>query len=163
MQSVFLFQDMSPAQRYLVAPYLDERCFQPGETLVEAGEPGDEFFVILEGTVRISRGDLVLVDIGPGEHLGELSLMQSAVRSATATAVDSVRVYALSRARFAEIRDRRPELGNQLLMSLLHTVGDRLKELTGRLSDLESVVQGLELSGHHTQTLLDAVRGRSGG
>lgn len=142
LRSVFLFRDLSEQDRLVIAPYLEERVYKRGEVLAREGEQGDEFFVLVDGTVRITRGRAHLVDIGPGGHLGELSLTRPTPRSATATALSRVRLFALSRANFDALIRRRPGLGARLALALLDTVGDRLRDLTERLAMVEKVSRG---------------------
>lgn len=142
LRAVFLFRDLSEQDRMVIAPYLEERVYKKGDVLAREGEQGDEFFVLVDGTVRITRGRAHLVDIGPGGHLGELSLTRPTPRSATATALGRVRLFALSRASFDALIRRRPGLGARLALALLDTVGDRLRDLTERLSMVERVSRG---------------------
>jgi len=142
LRAVFLFRDLSEQDRLVIAPYLEERVYKRGEVLAREGEQGDEFFVLVDGTVRITRGRAHLVDIGPGGHLGELSLTRPTPRSATATALSRVRLFALSRDSFDALMRRRPGLGARLALALLDTVGDRLRDLTERLSMVERVTRG---------------------
>ncbi len=142
LRSVFLFRDLTEQDRLVIAPYLEERVLKRGEVLAREGDQGDEFFVLVDGTVRITRGRAHLVDIGPGGHLGELSLTRPTPRSATATALSRVRLFALSRSNFDALIRRRPGLGARLALALLDTVGDRLRDLTERLAMVERVSRG---------------------
>lgn len=145
LRAVFLFKDLSEQDRLVIAPYLEERHHKRGDVIAREGEQGDEFFVLVDGSVRISRGKAHLVDIGPGGHLGELSLTRPTPRSATATALSRVRLFALSRANFDALIKRRPALGARLALALLDTVGDRLRDLTERLALVGRISRG-ELS-----------------
>lgn len=140
MRSVFLFSELNTAERYMLAPFLEERFYSAGDELVREGMMGSEFYVILAGSVRVSRDGVHLVDIGVGGHLGELTLARPIMRSATVTALESVRVYALSRDRFLQITERRPGLGARLALSLLDTVGTRLRDLTERVAQSEQLL-----------------------
>ncbi|MDG1483394.1 MAG: cyclic nucleotide-binding domain-containing protein [Myxococcota bacterium] len=159
MHRVFLFRDLSSAERYLFAPYLEEIFLRAGETLVREGEPGDAFFVVLQGTLTVTRGGVHLVDIEAGGHLGELTLVRPAPRSATVTALTEARVYRLSRARFQEAVKRRPGLGARLSMALLDTVGTRLRDLTDRLATAEAVLTEANLPSADAARILAALRG----
>ena len=156
LRAVFLFRDLTEQDRLVIAPYLEERVYKRGDVLAQEGAQGDEFFVLVDGTVRITRGRAHLVDIGPGGHLGELSLTRPTPRSATATALSRVRLFALSRDSFDALIRRRPGLGARLALALLDTVGDRLRDLTERLSMVERVTRGdLQIPG---MSPLDAVQ-----
>src|SRR6187431_962498 len=66
-----------------------EEQYRNGATIFSEGEPGDKFYLIVEGAVRISRivpgmGEEALAVLRPGNYFGEMSLIDDAPRSATA-------------------------------------------------------------------------------
>ncbi len=136
LRGVFLFQDLTEADRVSVAPYLEEVTFDPGEAIVTEGAKGDSFFILVSGEVRVTRGRTFLTDIGPGGEFGELALVGQGEhrRSATVTALTRARLFELSRARFHEILRAKPAMAARLLLPLLDRVGSRLTDLTERLA-----------------------------
>jgi MFS family permease len=73
---------------------------EAGDDIVREGEPGDHFYVIAEGRVRISvRGDERRVE-GPGDFFGEIALLRECPRTATVTALDDGLLMALEREHF---------------------------------------------------------------
>jgi len=145
LEKVFLFRTLMPAEIGLILPYLEEETFLPGEVLIQEGEPADSFFVILSGKVCITRADTHLVDLGAGAHLGELALARpGTLRSATVEALEETVVLELSRPHFRAVMMRRPGLGARLAMALLESVGDRLRDLTERISEAERVLRGMK-------------------
>jgi hypothetical protein len=142
LREVFLLRDLTETERMEVAPWLEERVVEKGGRLLREGDEAAEFFLVVEGRVRISRGEVRLTDVGPGAHLGELALARKATRSASATALERTWLLALSRDRFHEICRRKPEIGAKLAVALLDAVGDRLRDLTDRLAAVERAVRG---------------------
>lgn len=67
------------------------------ERLFSEGDVGDRFYVIEQGSVRVSRSDGKVVDIGPGDHFGEVALLRDAPRNATITANTDVVLLAIDR------------------------------------------------------------------
>ncbi|MEL6344913.1 MAG: cyclic nucleotide-binding domain-containing protein [Myxococcota bacterium] len=143
LRQVFLFHDLSPAERYTIAPYMEEHRLKRGEVLVREGDPADRFYVLIEGALRLTSGRAHLADLGPGEHLGALALARPVKRAVTATAMQPARLYGLSRERFEQLVARRTHLGGRLLMRLLDAVSDRLREMTGRVEGLTEEVTEL--------------------
>ena len=135
---IFLFQRLNISERANIAPYLDEYSVPPGHVFCSKGDNTDDFFVIMEGRVRVTSGDLHLTDIGPGEHFGELSLIENTVRTAKVTAVTQTHVYALSRTHFQTILYKHPSLGVKLLLPFLQFVRERLVDVTARLQAAET-------------------------
>ncbi len=142
MRQVFLFRDLTTTELLVIAPYLEEVVAPKGAVIVSEGDPGDSFFVVASGRVRVTRGPTHLVDIKEGGHFGELSLARSTARSATVRAQTPTRLFQLSRARFQELLRHKPELGARLSVALLDAVGDRLRDLSDRLAAVERAVRG---------------------
>jgi hypothetical protein len=67
-----------------------------GETLFEAGETGDSFYVVADGTVSVLDGDQVVRAMGQGQGFGELALLGNTTRTMTVRAIDHVLLYAIS-------------------------------------------------------------------
>ena len=78
-----------------------------------------------------------ILEVEPGSHFGELSLVTEGPRTVTATAMETTTVYGLGRAAFLELVRGMPELGTRLCLALLGSLGERVKVLTNRISDLE--------------------------
>lgn len=72
-----------------------------GTPLTRAGEPGDEFFLIIDGTARAEVSAEKQVMLHPGEFFGEMSLLDGGPRSATVLADTPNRLLVISRRHFA--------------------------------------------------------------
>jgi CRP-like cAMP-binding protein len=96
-----LFAALSPEQVQELARSA-MRVHEPkGMVFSKEGERGDELVVLLEGSVEVRRDGVVLAELGPGEHFGELALLdETARRSATVVAVTPVVVAYVSRHHF---------------------------------------------------------------
>lgn len=96
-----LFLGLEPSVRERVARRLEERTLAEGELLFREGDPGGTLCVVLEGEIEIitvSKGrEQVLSRVGPGGHVGEMSVIDGAPRSATARAAGRTRIAELSR------------------------------------------------------------------
>lgn len=68
-----------------------------GAVLFHEGDVGDRFYVVETGSVRISRSDGTVVDVGPGEYFGEVALLRDAPRNATISANDDVVLLGIDR------------------------------------------------------------------
>jgi CRP-like cAMP-binding protein len=78
----------------------DVERFAPGDAIFSAGDTGDHMYVVREGTVTIQAEGLPIEEIGPGGIFGELALIDSAPRSATATAATACELVALNERSF---------------------------------------------------------------
>lgn len=107
-----------PMLRPLPVPVIEQLAhglhrteLRPGETLFEAGETGDNFYVIDTGTVNVLSGDEIVRSMGPGQGFGEIALLGNTTRTMTVRAVDQVRLNAIGGSDFllavTGIRDAR--------------------------------------------------------
>jgi CRP-like cAMP-binding protein len=104
-----------------------------GTPLVEEGEEGDAFFVIIDGTASVQKGGHQLGDVGPGASFGELALLDGEPRSASVIATDDVSVAVLGVRMFRTLLREFPEMAIQLMAGLagdLRQARDELAEAT---------------------------------
>lgn len=73
---------------------------QPGEIVIREGDEGDRFYVIESGTVEVTKEGRHVVDLGPGDFVGEIALLRDVPRTATITATSALVLQALDRAHF---------------------------------------------------------------
>lgn len=137
MSQTFLFRELSDRQRALLAPYMEHRFLDAGDILFMEGERGDTFYVVVDGTLVIRRGDIVLTEVDAGGHFGELTLARPAKRSATVEASSAALVLGLSRHAFRQVVQRRPAIGASIAIAALDHLGHRVRDLTDRLETLE--------------------------
>jgi CRP-like cAMP-binding protein len=101
----------------------DLREFQPGETIFDVGQPGDEMFVVQEGEVDIVLDGTLLETLGPERFFGELALIDDAPRSATAVARTRCTLASLNQRRFLFLVDEFPFFAVQVMKGM----ADRLR------------------------------------
>ncbi|HYU18070.1 MAG TPA: cyclic nucleotide-binding domain-containing protein [Chloroflexota bacterium] len=107
-----LFRGTGPAELdRLAARFLITR-YSAGDVIVRQGEPGDRFFLIVDGRVEVIReepdGPRRLAELSVGEYFGEMALLHDAPRSATIRALTAVETYTLSAADFHDLLGRLP-------------------------------------------------------
>lgn len=131
------------------------RSFEPGETVFKEGDDSREMFVVLEGTVEVvkvsSRGEIKLARITRGEFLGEMSLLESLPRSATARAVDHVKLLAIQPGGFLLKIRRDPTFAFEIMQSLSRRIRltnealmAALNQGTATPDNVREIVQGAE-------------------
>lgn len=91
------------------------RVFAAGETLCQQGEAGDELFLLLKGSVEISRQGTPLAQCFAGDLVGEMAVLEGQTRSATVTAQEETLTLALSREHFQMIFQLHPSWTWKLL------------------------------------------------
>ena len=105
------------------------RTYDPGEIIFAEYEPGDSFYLIQSGRVKISKivGDLEkTIDIlQPPEFFGEMAILEGAPRSATAQAMDKVKVLEFNRANFEVLMMGNPQMALRLLKLFTKRIWDQ--------------------------------------
>ena len=102
---------------------------EEGQVFVEEGSVGREFFVILDGRAEVTREGKPVAELGPGDFVGELSLLDPGPRNATVTALTPMTVMVLTKAEFETVLTEAPGMTRKLLAGMAY----RLRDLdTGR-------------------------------
>jgi CRP/FNR family transcriptional regulator, cyclic AMP receptor protein len=128
LQQVPLFAACSRKDLQLVARRAEDVKVPAGKALVSEGETGQEFFVIIEGTARVTRQGRKIATIGPGQAFGELALLDKAPRNASVIADTDMELVVLGQREFAGIIDDVPGFARKLLAGMAH----RLREADAR-------------------------------
>jgi CRP-like cAMP-binding protein len=92
--------------------------FHKGATIFSEGTPGDVLYVIMDGVVEVQVQNKFLEILGPGEILGEMALIDSQSRSATAIANSACRLAVIDEKRFLEMVQQTPLFSLHLMRVL---------------------------------------------
>lgn len=111
-----LFEGMS--SRHLRRIPARAKRYGSGETIVRAGDPGNAFYVILDGKVRVDPPKGSPVTLKAGDSFGEMALLDGAPRSADITAEGEVTVMVIGRAAFQKLVRSEPQMASVLLRTL---------------------------------------------
>jgi CRP-like cAMP-binding protein len=93
-----------------------------GTAVTRMGEPGDSFFVIIDGTVAVRTPVGPGEELQPGDFFGEMSLLDGEPRSATIVATTSLRLLVVDRSHFWRVLDETPDLMRRMLTILSRRV-----------------------------------------
>ena len=128
LKQVPLFAACSRKDLQLVARRAEDVRVAAGTTIVNEGDDGHEFFVILDGTARVSRQGRKIATLGPGSGFGELALLENAPRNATIVADTDIELVVLGQREFAGLLDEVPGFARKMLAGTAH----RLREADAR-------------------------------
>lgn len=126
LQKVGLFAPFAADDLVRLAQLAGEAAYEPGAAICREGEPGDSMFAILEGAVRIHRGEEAIAMLGEGECFGEMALIDGGLRSADCTADDRTVVLELHRDQAFSFCFQNIEV----LRGLIGVLADRLKRMS---------------------------------
>jgi CRP/FNR family transcriptional regulator, cyclic AMP receptor protein len=117
-----LFSRLSKRQLRALAKHAKVVDYSPGEVMVQAGEQGDSFYLMLEGRARVLGKSRVLRS---GDFFGEMALVDGGPRSATISATSAVRVMTLPRRAFLRALKQDPQIG----LTIMETLAGRVRRL----------------------------------
>lgn len=127
-----LFEGMTPTQLDWVAQRAHRRVFEAGRNVITIEQPGEAVYIILHGTVKIHieqpERDVILAILGSGDMLGEMSLIDSVGRSASAVTLESSLLLWMDKVTFNYILDNFPPVARNLvkIMSARVRLSDQL-------------------------------------
>jgi CRP/FNR family transcriptional regulator, cyclic AMP receptor protein len=124
LQQVPMFSACSKRDLQLVARRAEDVRVAAGKVLVNEGETGHEFFVILDGTARVTRRGKRVATLGAGSAFGELALLDKAPRNATVIAETPMELVVLGQREFAGIIDEVPGFARKLLAGMAARLRD---------------------------------------
>jgi CRP-like cAMP-binding protein len=116
--SVPLFTRCSKHELADIVAIADEIDIPEGRVLIQEGELGRDFYVILDGTVAVEKDGAVVTTLGTGDYVGEIALLENSPRNATVTATTAVRALVVSGRAFWSLLDSAPALQRTLLETL---------------------------------------------
>jgi CRP-like cAMP-binding protein len=88
---------------------------EPGKVIVREGTPGEEFYLIAEGTVSVTLRGKELATLEAGDFFGEMALVDQGPRAATVTAKTPVSLLVLGSREFSSLIDTVPAIGKKIL------------------------------------------------
>ncbi len=122
LQRVPLFSGFDEAELRRVAELSRIVEVAAGTTVTQLGEPGDSFFLIIDGAVTVRTPVGAGSQLQPGDFFGEMSLLDGEPRSATIVAATEVRLLIVDRTQFWRLLEQMPDLVRRILTILSRRV-----------------------------------------
>lgn len=123
LANIRMFENLNEDDRIALAKVVDELKVPAGHTLFQAGDPGDSLFIVRVGEVELFIKDtagqrIVLTTAQPGDMFGEVAMLDSGSRTATALALTDCEVLVLDRDDLILLFQRKPEAALHMLAAL---------------------------------------------
>lgn len=138
LKDVVLFKGLSPEQLSTLSGACREVLFKAGKTIIEENSVGDSMYIILEGAVKVHKQDFyggkeVITTLHEGDHFGELSLFDSAPRSAAVTTIKDTVLLELREKEMQELMNHDSRLAQSIYRAVISELANRLRETNEHL------------------------------
>jgi CRP/FNR family transcriptional regulator, cyclic AMP receptor protein len=123
IKSAPLFSECSRKHLNEIAEIADEIDLSEGKELTKEGRPGREFFVLIDGTADVKRGNRRINQMGTGDFFGEISLVTQRPRTATVVATSPIRALVITDRSFRRLLEHQPDIQGKVMSALAARLG----------------------------------------
>jgi len=124
LAQVPLFSGCSQDELRRLSRHTTEIPVAEGHVLVKEGDPGLEFFIVVDGHARVTRRGRKVGELGPGSFFGELAVLIDRPRNATVTALGPMEVIVLTRREFTAALEEAPRLSRKIMTGMAARLAD---------------------------------------
>jgi CRP-like cAMP-binding protein len=128
-----LFRPLNERELFRIQEVTEVVGYTNGDKVIKEGDRGEELFIVLDGRVKVLRGDTQLATLTQGEHFGEMALIRAQPRSATVISDGESELMVIRRTDFFDILRKEHQLAVKLLWQFLGVLADRLADTSREL------------------------------
>ncbi len=140
------FRNLEPRELLQVQAIARVRDEPDGAVVVTEGAAGDAMFVLMAGSCEVRKGELTIARIEPGEHFGEMALVESAPRSASVVADGGARLLEIARGDLFRLLRESKDTGMKLLWNIVAVLAQRLRETSSQLGEAREALRAPDLT-----------------
>ena len=133
LRRIPIFHKLTRNEILEVDELLHERVYEPGEILFDEGDAGHGIYIVVSGKFRAEPNSELLktavLEFGPGELVGELSLFDEAPRTAKVVAIERTTAVALFQAEFSTLLMKNKSIGVKVLVEIARILSLRTRLL----------------------------------
>lgn len=136
-----VLQELTDEERGALAPQFKVESYQGGKIIFREGDPGNKLYFILKGVVQIEKGvdeanTTRLARLGRGELLGEISVLDKSVRTATATAFVDSELALMGRQQVDALIATHPKIAAKIFLGMAQSLAKRLRSADDEITQL---------------------------
>jgi len=140
LSSVSIFSSLADEELDLLLQATTTRKLKPKEVLCRKGDPGNQLYGILSGSLKVTTTgtdgkDVMFGLMGAGEVIGEIALLDGEARSATVTAVEATELLTLHRRELTPFLETNPRAA----IELAGVLAARVRKLSDRAEDRQTM------------------------
>ena len=133
LKSISLFSETPESVVAEIAHLIHEMEIPSGTEVFHEGETGTCMYVIYKGKIKIHRGGQELAVLGEKDFFGELSMLDTEMRSASATAINDCLLFRIDQNSFYDLMETRPEV----VKGIIKVLCKRLREMNEKITLLK--------------------------
>ena len=144
----YLCNGMSPAELKAISPFFLTLHVAAGATVYDEGDRESFLCLIASGAVSVVKGlrshaQQVITDLGPGESVGEVSLIDNHPRSASVVASTDTVLFSLTSRNLLEMHDKAQPAWSKIIYNISISLAARLRTTTDLLAENMGINAGL--------------------
>ena len=132
LKSVDMFKSIPAENLSRVAQITEEVEFEANTQIMAEGDYGDSLFIVVDGNVKIHKGDQEIVRLGKGACLGEMALLDGEPRSADATVTEDSTLFKIEQEGFYEVMGSQSEIMEGIIKLLSGKLRDTNEKLMSK-------------------------------
>jgi CRP-like cAMP-binding protein len=140
-----LFRNLDEAERAQILIIGQVRTFTAGQVIFREGDAGDGLFIVLKGSVRISKrsatGEEALAVLEPPAFFGEMALIDLAARAADAIANEPTELFFIPLKELRSLIEAHHRVALKILYALCEVLAQRLRETNERYMSIFTIAQ----------------------
>jgi CRP-like cAMP-binding protein len=141
-----LFNELTPMELQSLASFLFVRTIAPGEVVFREGTHGNAVCFVVEGELEVfktrAEREHTIATLTKGQSVGEMSIIDGMMRSATIRALTKATVLILKRDDFQKIIDENPQIGIKVLKAVSRVLSSNLRKTSEAFSVLMASIAG---------------------
>ena len=118
LKSVDLFKSIPAENLSRVAQITEEVRCEKDDPIIEEGEYGDSLFIVVNGNVRIHKGETEITRMGEGSCIGDMALLDGEPRSADVTAIEETTLFKIEQEGFYEVMGSHGDIMEAIIKNL---------------------------------------------
>jgi len=129
LQKYSLFGGLLSEQIEQILPHVTDESYATGENIIMEGTPNDKIRFILEGRVEVAKQGVILSELGEGDTVGEMEVLDVMPSAATIRALTDTKVISISNKALREIYKTDIHSFSLVVMNLARDLSRRLRKM----------------------------------
>ncbi len=117
LKTVPLFESLTDEEHQAIMEHITLEYYPAHYKLFEQGQTGEAMYIIKSGMIGITKDTIPLAGLGEGDFFGEMALLESSARNASAETLSDCELFVLKRDDFARLIEKSPAIAEKVSIS----------------------------------------------